>query len=94
MVKAALLNYCTNDGLSFVDGKEIDYHLKTKTNCLLFWKNISVSELIMNVLNKNNFPWLQECYPWPVEADDSFTTIQKTEGCLAKHNYGESYEII
>ena len=56
LVKAALLNYCTNDGLSFVDGKEIDYHLKTKTNCLLFWKNISVSELIMNVLNKNNFP--------------------------------------
>ena len=56
LVKAALLNYCTNDGLSFVDGKEIDYNSKTKTNCLLFWKNISASELIMNVLNKNNFP--------------------------------------
>ena len=37
---------------------------------------------------------LGEYYPWPAEARDSFTTIQKTEGCLAKHNYGETYEII
>ena len=41
-----------------------------------------------------NFPWLQEYYPWPVEARDSFTTIQKEAGCLAKHSYGETYEII
>lgn len=45
-------------------------------------------------LNIDTFPWIQEYYPWPVEARDSFSTIQKTEGCLAKHNYGESYEII
>ena len=45
-------------------------------------------------LNKDNFPWLQECYPWPVEADDSFTTIQKVEGSAAKHNFNEKYEII
>lgn len=45
-------------------------------------------------LNRNRFPFLQEYYPWPVEAKDSFTTIQKEKGCLAKHNYREGYEIL
>lgn len=37
-------------------------------------------------LNRNTFPFLQEYYPWPVEARDSFTTIQSEIGCRAKHN--------
>lgn len=45
-------------------------------------------------LNIKDFPWLQEYYPWPVEAKDSFSTIQNKGGCLAKHNYGESYELL
>lgn len=45
-------------------------------------------------LNKNDFPWIQEYYPWPIEAHDSFTTIQKVEGCLAKHNYSDDYKIL
>jgi len=45
-------------------------------------------------INTQTFPWVQEYYPWPVEARDSFTTIQKEAGCLAKHSYGETYEII
>jgi len=45
-------------------------------------------------LNKNNFDNLKEVYPFCAEAKDNFTTIQKTQGCLAKHNYGETYEII
>lgn len=45
-------------------------------------------------LNTNNFPWLEEFYPWPVIADDSFTTIQREEGTLAKHNYDKGIEII
>lgn len=45
-------------------------------------------------LCKSNFPWLQEYYPWPVEARDTFSTIQKKNGCRAKHNYGESYELL
>jgi len=44
-------------------------------------------------LNLDWFPWLQEYYPWPVEARDNFTTIQNQTGCLAKHNYGEGYDI-
>ena len=45
-------------------------------------------------LNLSFFPWLEEFYPHPVEAKDTFTTIQKVGGCTAKHNYGEAYEII
>ena len=47
-------------------------------------------------LNLTNFSWLEEYYPWPIEARDTFTTIQNKEGCLAKHNWNEGtgYEII
>lgn len=45
-------------------------------------------------MNVNTFPWLQENYPWKVEVKESFSTIQKTEGCLAKHGYGEGYELL
>jgi len=45
-------------------------------------------------LHVDTFPFLQEYYPWPVEARDSFSTIQKTKGCLAKHSYGETYELL
>lgn len=47
-------------------------------------------------LRLDRFPWLQEYYPWPVVAKDSFSTIQRVDGCLAKHNWhdGVGYEII
>lgn len=46
-------------------------------------------------LNKDDFPWLSEYYPWPVECDDSFTTIQNERGCVAKHNYKKGeYKIL
>ena len=45
-------------------------------------------------LNINIFPWIQEYYPWACEARDSFSTIQRERGCLAKHNYNEAYELI
>jgi GR25 family glycosyltransferase involved in LPS biosynthesis len=48
-------------------------------------------------LNLQNFPWLQEYYPWCVEVQDSFTTVQAKPGCLAKHNYQknpDNYEIV
>ena len=38
-------------------------------------------------LNINQFPWLEEYYPWPVEAKDTFSTIQHEGGCSAKHGY-------
>ena len=45
-------------------------------------------------LNKVDFPWIQEYYPWPIKADDSFTTIQKVAGSVAKHNYNKNFEIL
>lgn len=42
----------------------------------------------------SRFPHIQEIWPWPVEAHDSFTTIQHQKGCKAKHNYNNQYEII
>lgn len=45
-------------------------------------------------LDIRRFPFLEEYYPWPVEAHDSFTTIQNENGCQAKHNYGDGYEIV
>lgn len=37
---------------------------------------------------------LREFYPWPIEAHDYFTTIQNENGCYAKHNFDENYQII
>ncbi len=45
-------------------------------------------------LNKTNFPNIKEIYPWVVEADDEFTTIQKEKGCVAKANYNKDYKIL
>lgn len=49
-------------------------------------------------INNRNFPnMIGEWYPWPVEARDSFSTIQNERGCHAKHGYQkqpESYELL
>lgn len=45
-------------------------------------------------LHLDRFPWLEEYYPWPVEARDTFTTIQREAGCLAKHNYKPGYKLL
>jgi GR25 family glycosyltransferase involved in LPS biosynthesis len=45
-------------------------------------------------LHKERFPWLEEYYPWPVQAKDTFTTIQNVEGCQAKHRFNNEYKII
>lgn len=44
--------------------------------------------------HKTRFRFLQEYYPYPIRAQDSFTTIQKERGCQAKHRYGPGYEIL
>lgn len=48
-------------------------------------------------LHIDRFPFLEEYYPWPVLARDSFTTIQNENGIRAKHSYveiGSEYKII
>jgi hypothetical protein len=53
-------------------------------------KNASPTDLF---LRNSNFDFLEEYYPWPVEVVESFSTVQKKEGCLAKHKYNEKYEV-
>ena len=45
-------------------------------------------------LDKRRFSWLQEHYPWCAYADDTFSTVQKVEGCLAKHNFNSDFEYL
>lgn len=44
-------------------------------------------------LNLDTFPFLEEYYPWPVEVNETFSTIQKPKGCFAKHMYDDNYVI-
>jgi len=44
-------------------------------------------------LNVDSFPFLEEYYPWPVEVKETFSTIQKVTGCVAKHMYNDEYSI-
>ena len=41
-----------------------------------------------------NFADIKEIWPWMIEAQDSFSTIQKTKGCTAKHNYDKNFKIL
>ncbi len=45
-------------------------------------------------LNKHDFPFISEYYPWPVMADDKVSTIQHDIGCIAKHNYKKGIDIV
>ena len=45
-------------------------------------------------INNKNFPNIKEIWPWMIEAQDSFSTIQKLKGCKAKHNYNDIYKIL
>jgi glycosyltransferase involved in cell wall biosynthesis len=45
-------------------------------------------------LNTATFPNIKEIYPWVAVAADSFSTIQKQRGCVAKHNFGGQYRIL
>jgi GR25 family glycosyltransferase involved in LPS biosynthesis len=50
-----------------------------------------IPDIFMDI---RTFPWIEEYYPWPIEAVDTFSTTQKIAGCIAKHNYKEGFEII
>lgn len=45
-------------------------------------------------IDRKVFSWIEEYYPWPIEVKDTFTTVQKRPGCVAKHSYTEGFEII
>lgn len=45
-------------------------------------------------LNIKDMPWLQEYNPFIAMVQDTFSTIQREDGCIAKHQFNEDYEII
>jgi GR25 family glycosyltransferase involved in LPS biosynthesis len=45
-------------------------------------------------INNKRFNFLTELYPWPIECEDSFSSIQKEKGCLAKHKFSKDFIIL
>jgi GR25 family glycosyltransferase involved in LPS biosynthesis len=70
------------------------YIVKPKAALDLINKSKVLSKPADIFMDVRTFSWLEEYYPWPVEVRDTFTTVQKTTGCLAKHSYKEGFEII
>jgi len=71
------------------------YRMKPKAAVAIVDKAKEFAAATDVFLSFDFFPWLQEYYPWPVIAKDSFSTIQKEGGCVAKHGYNpEKYKIL
>lgn len=70
------------------------YIVSPKAAADMIYKSKEYAEPTDLFLNNKTFPYLKEYYPWCVVADDSFSTIQKEEGCIAKHNYHKGIDII
>lgn len=64
---------------------------RAKTLCDRAKTEAAPTDLYLDI---RRFDFLEEYYPWPVEARDNFTTIQNESGCLAKHQYGPGYQIL
>ena len=45
-------------------------------------------------LDVNVFPFIFEFWPWPIICKDSFSSIQLTEGSVAKHSYGDGFKLV
>jgi GR25 family glycosyltransferase involved in LPS biosynthesis len=71
------------------------YLLKPWAATTLLQKAKTVAEAADIFLKLENFPWLEEYYPWPIITEDRFTTVQHEKGCTAKHSWDKkSYLII
>ena len=70
------------------------YIVKPNAAKILLQKSKEYAQPTDIFLCNRNFDFIEEYYPWIVEAHDSFSTIQRVEGCGAKHNYGETYRLL
>lgn len=70
------------------------YLIKPEGAKILLQRAKEYSEPTDVFLHLRRFPWLQEYYPWCVEVQDTFSTVQKEEGCIAKHSYKEGFRIV
>lgn len=69
------------------------YRIKPKAAMLLIQEARLEARPTDMFINVKRFPFVEEYYPWPVQCKDSFTTIQKTYGCIMKHGYNDDYVI-
>jgi GR25 family glycosyltransferase involved in LPS biosynthesis len=73
------------------------YRIKPECANEMIEKSKKYAKPVDTFLNNENFNFLEEYYPWPVIADDYFTTVQKNNGTRGKNNYrklGNKYRII
>ena len=70
------------------------YIVKPEAAKVLIEKAKEIAQPTDIFLANYNFPFMDEYYPWPVSAKDSFSTIQNTEGCHAKHNNSPEYKLL
>jgi len=56
LLKMVIFYYHTKEGTTLCNGVEINPEGKSIVDCLLFWKKISLFEVLFNVLNDKNFP--------------------------------------
>jgi len=70
------------------------YIVKPKAAKVLIEKAKTIGQTTDLFICNNDFDFVEEYYPWPVEARDNFSTMQTKAGCIAKHNYDATYRII
>lgn len=70
------------------------YLIKPEGAKSLLQRSKEYAEPVDVFFHLRRFPWLQEYYPWCAEVQDTFSTVQKQEGCIAKHTYSEGFQII
>ena len=56
LLKMVVFYYHTKEGTTLCNGIKINPEGKSIVDCLLFWKKISLFEVLFNVLNDKNFP--------------------------------------
>ena len=68
------------------------YIIKPKAAQLMIERAKIDAEPTDTFLHNQRFSFLEELYPWVVQADDTFTTIQEFRGIAAKHSYLKNKE--
>jgi len=78
----------------YLPGAHAYYVTPHGAECLMYRAHIDAGPTDLYIHKERFKNLITEYWPWPVEARDTFSTIQNEQGCLAKHNYDENYKII
>jgi len=68
------------------------YVLTPNAALTLTWDaHILGAQPVDRFFNLQDMPWLQELYPWIAHVEETFSTIQRRAGCIAKHQFNKRY---